>query len=429
MVRHSTVRRATGSLAIRAVIWLLALIATAGAVLSIDRVLRNRSGEEAAVAPAVILPASPGSGDRTAAGAVETAASKTAVNSAAALTGIVGDETRRDDGRRGDVRREEARREDGVPAFDIARVEPSGDTVIAGRASPGATVELLRNGSVHDRVVADASGQFAMVPPRLPAGDSELTLRSRPPGGAPAVSRQTVVVGVQPNFRDQPVVALMTPDKPSVVLSKPAAPDAPAAAGGSVVVETVEAEGGGRKLYVTGRSAPGALIRLYLNDGYHSTATADGGGRVAFTADSVAFTADGDGRGDYRVRLDEVDRASGIIKSRAEVPFTAPPVTTPAVVATAAAPGVPEGNAVASARAAAVEAGTGPGAPAAPPSPKGPGQVTVVSRGDSLWRISRSAYGDGARYTVIYDANHKQIRNPNRIYPGQVLVIPGGKGR
>jgi nucleoid-associated protein YgaU len=25
---------------------------------------------------------------------------------------------------------------------------------------------------------------------------------------------------------------------------------------------------------------------------------------------------------------------------------------------------------------------------------------------------------------VIYDANHNQIRNPDRIYPGQVLLIP-----
>ena len=67
---------------------------------------------------------------------------------------------------------------DGLPAFDIARIEPSGDAVIAGRATPGATVELLRNGEVHDRVVADQSGQFAMVPPRLPAGTYDLTLRA-----------------------------------------------------------------------------------------------------------------------------------------------------------------------------------------------------------------------------------------------------------
>jgi nucleoid-associated protein YgaU len=51
-------------------------------------------------------------------------------------------------------------------------------------------------------------------------------------------------------------------------------------------------------------------------------------------------------------------------------------------------------------------------------------ESTVVVRGDSLWRISRTAYGRGARYSVIYAANRDQIRNPNLIYPGQIFVLP-----
>ena len=68
---------------------------------------------------------------------------------------------------------------DGIPTFDIARIEPTGDAVIAGRAEPGATVDLLLNGKLHDQAVADQSGQFAMIPPRLPPGAYELTLRSK----------------------------------------------------------------------------------------------------------------------------------------------------------------------------------------------------------------------------------------------------------
>lgn len=49
--------------------------------------------------------------------------------------------------------------------------------------------------------------------------------------------------------------------------------------------------------------------------------------------------------------------------------------------------------------------------------------ITVV-RGDSLWRISRRILGQGQRYTQIYEANPTQIRDPNRIFPGQVLVAP-----
>ncbi len=48
--------------------------------------------------------------------------------------------------------------DESVPVFDIARIERTGDAVIAGRAAPGAIVELLRNGERHDRAVADQPG-------------------------------------------------------------------------------------------------------------------------------------------------------------------------------------------------------------------------------------------------------------------------------
>jgi nucleoid-associated protein YgaU len=50
--------------------------------------------------------------------------------------------------------------------------------------------------------------------------------------------------------------------------------------------------------------------------------------------------------------------------------------------------------------------------------------TAVVERGDSLWRISRKIYGQGMRYTQIYEANAVQIRNPDLIYPGQIFVVP-----
>jgi len=60
---------------------------------------------------------------------------------------------------------------DGImPQFDISLIGRAGDAVIAGRAAPGATLELLRNGELHDRVVADQYGQFVMVPPGFLVG-------------------------------------------------------------------------------------------------------------------------------------------------------------------------------------------------------------------------------------------------------------------
>src|SRR3954470_11444908 len=34
-----------------------------------------------------------------------------------------------------------------LPAFDVVRIEPNGDAILAGRAVPGATITVLRNGS------------------------------------------------------------------------------------------------------------------------------------------------------------------------------------------------------------------------------------------------------------------------------------------
>src|SRR6267378_6522290 len=202
---------------------------------------------------------------------------------------------------------------DGVPAFDIARIEPTGEAVIAGRATPGAMVELLRNGELHDRAVADQSGQFAMVPPRLPPGTYDLTLRSKQPDGKQATSKQSVAVALEPSPNDRPVVAAMTPDKPSVTPSQPAAPKPMA---GAVVVEAVESEPGG-KLHVSGRARPGAAVRLYLNDSFVASVTASADGRFAVTIN------EGIAPGSYRVRLDEVESNSGV-RARAEVPFNVP---------------------------------------------------------------------------------------------------------
>ena len=113
-----------------------------------------------------------------------------------------------------------------MPVFDIAVIGQGGDAVIAGTAAPGATVELLRNGELQDRAVADQSGQFAMVPPRLPPGDYELPLRSTQPDGKQATSQRSVAVSLKPSLKDQLDVALMTPDKASVVLPKPVTPSA-----------------------------------------------------------------------------------------------------------------------------------------------------------------------------------------------------------
>jgi hypothetical protein len=304
---------------------------------------------------------------------------------------------------------------DGVPSFDVARIEPNGEAVIAGRVTPGVTVELLRNGELHDQVVADQSGQFAMIPPPLPPGTYDLTLRAKRPDGTQTISKQSVTVALEPGLKERPVVALMTPNKPTVVMSQPGQPKPESAA---VVVEAVEIEAGG-KFHVSGRARSGAPVRLYLNDSFIASVTAGADGRFAVTIN------EGIGPGSYRVRLDEMDSKSGAVRGRAEVPFNAPDSIVTASVPARNSPSkqpdsvaLPQSK-VADAAATALPEATKPSTVVVPKI-----TTTTVSRGDSLWRISQLTYGAGMRYATIYKANREQIRNPNLIYPGQIFVIP-----
>jgi nucleoid-associated protein YgaU len=309
---------------------------------------------------------------------------------------------------------------DGVPAFDIARIEPTGEAVIAGRAAPGATVELLRDGEPHDRAVADQSGQFAMVPPRLPSGSYALTLRSKLPDGKQVTSKQSVAVTFEPKPNERPVVALMAPDKPTVVLSQPAAPKS---AAGAVVVEAVDLQRDG-KFHVSGRARPGAAVRFYLNDSFVASVMAGADGRFAITIN------EGVAPGNYRIRLDDVEANSGVVRARAEVPFSVPDtVVTASVPAQTTASrsqdsAAAQGPQLAAAATSALPSATSPSTVVVPKI-----ATTTVSRGDSLWRISQVTYGAGMRYSVIYKANKEQIRNPNMIYPGQTFVLPTGEAQ
>jgi nucleoid-associated protein YgaU len=47
-----------------------------------------------------------------------------------------------------------------------------------------------------------------------------------------------------------------------------------------------------------------------------------------------------------------------------------------------------------------------------------------VKSGDSLSKIAKAHYGNAMKYDVIFEANKPMLKDPNLIYPGQVLRIP-----
>ena len=66
--------------------------------------------------------------------------------------------------------------------------------------------------------------------------------------------------------------------------------------------------------------------------------------------------------------------------------------------------------------AAAAAAGGAPSTPAA--------RTYTVQGGDSLSKISKQFYGDANKYMKIFEANKDKLADPDKIKPGQELVIP-----
>jgi len=52
-------------------------------------------------------------------------------------------------------------------------------------------------------------------------------------------------------------------------------------------------------------------------------------------------------------------------------------------------------------------------------------QNYTVQRGDTLQKISQKFFGTTKKWMKIYDANKDVMKGPNKIYPGQVIKIPG----
>ncbi|MEO1569724.1 MAG: peptidoglycan-binding protein LysM [Bacteroidota bacterium] len=62
------------------------------------------------------------------------------------------------------------------------------------------------------------------------------------------------------------------------------------------------------------------------------------------------------------------------------------------------------------------------GEPEAPPEPVV--EYYTIQSGDSLSKIAKAKYGDAMKYPTIFEANKEVIKDPNKIYPGQKIVIP-----
>ncbi len=110
-----------------------------------------------------------------------------------------------------------------VPTFDVVRVEPTGETVVAGTADPEATVEILDGVVTIASAEANDRGEWALaLDQALGPGSHDLAVRTTSKDRAVAtLSDQRVAVSVPERGSKDVLVVLNAPDAPSRVLQVP----------------------------------------------------------------------------------------------------------------------------------------------------------------------------------------------------------------
>jgi nucleoid-associated protein YgaU len=305
-----------------------------------------------------------------------------------------------------------------APEFDVVRVEPDGNALIAGRAAPGATVSVQIDGATVTTAEADARGNFVAM---LDVGRAEaprvVSLAAVLGEAAPQPSAQNVILAPSPESPAPATdIAAAEPEAPAEpappaeleVAAAPAVEEAPETApivlladeegvqvlqsGGegpevdSVMIDSISYDAAG-EVMLAGRAAGDGFVRVYLDNAPLDTTPVEEGGQWRLDLPEIDT-------GVYTLRVDELD-AEGTVTSRAETPFRREAV----------------------AELQALDADSGPESPA-------PVEIVTVQPGNTLWGIASDNYGDGMLYVRVFEANRDRIRDPDLIYPGQVFTVP-----
>jgi nucleoid-associated protein YgaU len=328
------------------------------------------------------------------------------------------------------------------PSFDVVRVERTGEAVIAGRAPIGSTVTVMDALRALGEAVPNPVGSWVLIPSeRLAPGTHELKIKALLADGSELWSTDSAIVVVpEPEIVvagasgavdvDKPVSAgagvgdtlaetteslsAESPIAGSVdAAAEPKAPEPEAATEtqqsaalvvvvpsesgaasevlqsptpeadegireGELALESIDYDEEGRAV-IAGRAPAEATVIVYLDGEPIGVATTDESNRWIVRPDQPVTP------GLHRLRVDQV-LTDGTVVARVETPFSRAEVGETELLALA--------------------------------------DSVVVQPGNSLWRISRRIYGQGISYTVIYEANKDQIRDPDLIYPGQIFTVP-----
>ena len=273
-------------------------------------------------------------------------------------------------------------------SIDLAQVKPDGAAVFAGSSAPNARIVVYEGDILLGETVADANGEWVMILDKnLGPGDHLVSIGSTDANGNAAVADIMLGIQVFENKDERPLIALLpqTDGMPPQLLQSPDDKN------DDGTIATASA----------GADLPPALAprSLVWKDGgaLVVSGVSRGGVRVSARADDLAFGAgqvwtDGSWQVAGKVNMDVAGRAMQFILHDGD------------------------GNAVATYTLPVATRDLSRGLDGS--------RMVVVQRGDALWRIAYSSYGEGVRFVDIVRRNADAINDPDLIFPNQIFTIP-----
>ena len=291
-----------------------------------------------------------------------------------------------------------------VPKFDVVRVDPEGNIVIAGSAQPNSIIEIISGNEQLGQLKADGRGEWVFVPTsRLKNGNIIIIVRDITDQKNIIESKDAVVIGIPrlggdiTDAKNQKPLAMVVPRSEASKQATRIIQIPGLETGRSILknntysknnLEEVEKEelvltlntidyDDGDLMLLSGQATAQNVLRIYINDKMSGSINSFDNGTWSFQLQSRLSP------GHYQIRVDLISK-DGKVKKRIQVPFEK----------------------------------------VQPIDMKNERRTVIIKPGNSLWRIAARVYGSGFRYTEIYKANLDQIRDPDLIYPGQVFKLP-----
>ena len=265
---------------------------------------------------------------------------------------------------------DEAENRDVLLKFDIVRLDPSGDLIIAGKTEPNIVVDIYDGNQKLTSVLSDTHGDWVWVSEKkIDNGLKRFNLKHSDSEGKIINSDENIIIFFEKNEK-QKVVKIR--DK------------------GEVGIEILNNNQGVRglaldssehfdneKLRLKGRSIPNAEIQIFISKKLIGKSIADAQGNWEFSINEIVFE-------NYELEIKSTFE-NNILSLKTEI-----------------LNGKIDSKLFFE-------------------------KEIIVENGNSLWRIARKTLGGGILYAEIYKNNKKIINDPDLIFPGQVFKIPNLK--